>query len=204
MARGGQRLARKLKRAGAKTHHSAQPTARRLYSEEEKLKAVTAVLSVSRDHPSSYAAYDAACIAIGGKPSSGTLSLWVQRYGTQVLAALPQPTDAVTTITDTHASIVDDLVEIRSKMVNRLKDDAVVKLMSGRDTAVTLGITNDHLLKMTGLPVEAQARMKTFMIACGRANMDWQTAIDDYINLIERSIIQPVIDVNALPLPLPR
>lgn len=190
----------KGKRAQAsKPRHATQSTGRREYSVKEKLQAVTALKAAGNDNPYSKRALAAARQQLGATPSVSTLARWMDEYGAQVDKLIPAAMDIQTTVTETHAAVLQDFVSVRGKALDHLLHSDAMDKASARDAAVVAGIAQDHIGKMVGLPAEAQQVMKAFMQLCARFNLDYHTVLDDYMQSIRQQFEPPSIDVQALP-----
>lgn len=158
-------------RATAKTR-ARYPTT---YSHEDKVKAVAAMFAANPEHPMSAASIEAAKAVLGAKVNKTTLYRWSIELESTMQQNHPSLQITQTDqqlILDTTKDVVADFVEIRSKMVNRLKQDDVVEKMSGRDVGVVMGITNDHIIKMKSLPPEIDQAVRELSTECQVDGLD--------------------------------
>lgn len=166
-----------------------RPTRR--FTEVQKIEAVTAAKTIasSTGYPLGKQALEAVQAVLGFRIGTSVLRRWLVAYGSAIdeqmnNALTPAPLTPLAkseVITTTHDNVIKRIERVRDKMLTRLEKDEVVDAMSGRDTGVVMGITNDHMLKMTGLPPEARAAMDKLRLACEGTGLDYVLMVEDMV-----------------------
>lgn len=128
--------------------HAPKPSVRQrpVYTEEEKLAAVTILLQANG---LTHEGITLVRERLNSNVSSGTMSRWIHAYRDRVLAASPslqpQPVDLPGVVEKTRNEVATLLNDAFLKYARHLNKDDIADKSSARDAAVVMGIAYDKL-----------------------------------------------------------
>lgn len=170
------------------------------YTPDEKRAAVTAVLTVSRDHPFSIDALQAASAVLGAPVVPSTLVPWLERYRAEIEPLLPKAPSLDSIVATTRETLTRNLSELTSKVSQHALQDKTIAEASLRDSAVVLGISIDKLSMLSGLSPAMNTLAQQLERACTLRGIDALSIMQDMIDSVIEA--EPMtIDSTAEPHP---
>lgn len=183
--------------------HTRKPADRQRshYSEQDKIKAVTIVLSYGG---MTYEAMEEARRYLNNNKLSYTsMHQWIRRYKDKVLAVTPSLKPSLeSTVTETLDVVVQQMLDARTKYLNRLNQDEVVNQTSARDAGVITGILTDKVKDMTGVTPDETAMIRKFRMLGVRSGRDHlaylQDCYDTWLSHIDNEMATVTIAAHAV------
>lgn len=169
-----------------KRTHTREP-----WPEAARRTAVSAMITANPDHPMSIASVDAARAMLQATIGKGTLLDWLNKYGDEVRATLPQHTSAQEAILAGRDSTLRKMQTVVDKTLDRLVQDKVLDAMAGRDLAVVMGINRDHIRKDTGLPIEFEQLLRQLNADCLTLHYDPVEVLRTMVDKIHARVALP-------------
>lgn len=176
-----------------KATHSSQPLKRTRYSEDDKHRAVTAMLTANFEHPMSDASIRAAQAILNIPIKRDTLYDWIDTYGDKIRPLIPRKS-AVEIVTETHDAVVAKWTQARDLLldttIDRLHDPAAAAIVPIDKAMTGAGIAQDKLDKMQGLSPEIRQSLAELSQACTLANLDLAITLRDIAMTIKDRVAQ--------------
>lgn len=144
----------------------AKPVVHRFFSDDDKLKAVSAAYTANREHPLSHRAMDAARLSIGNPTlHPETMRDWIEQHGKDALALIPaRPLNEV--ILEQRDKTLTQMSQAQSLAMEQLVDQDKAKAASYRDSAVVFGILHDKIQDSIGLSAEIVTKVQALERIC--------------------------------------
>ena len=172
---------------------------RRTYSEREQIQAVTALLHCGHGMPIlSIEGIHAARTLLGAHVATTTLGKWLVLWSDKVketdTSLIPLPIDLPQEIITTRQQVIRNLNTTVTKISTRLTDDAVINEAKLRDLAVTMGISVEKIMLLSGINPELTALVQTLQYECEGTRHNPTTLIEDVINAVrsEKLAYKPI------------
>ena len=169
---------------------------RRHYSEREQVQAVTALLQCGGGL--SIEGIHAARTLLGAHVSHTTLGKWLAKWEETIkttdTSLIPLPIDLPQEIITTRQQVIRNLNTTVTKISTRLTDDTVINEAKLRDLAVTMGISVEKIMLLSGINPELTALVQTLQYECEGTRHNPTTLIEDVINAVrsEKLAYKPI------------
>lgn len=183
----------------------SQKRTRDTYTDEQKIQAVTAMVSVGGEHVLSIEALEAARKVLGAEVATSTLARWKDEYIERVRAVIgnsAQPTELDSVVNSTRQQVIQNYSNFLVSASKRVTEDVVINTASLRDLMVSQGIAIEKLILLTDISPDLSAVVKDYAHVCNRLRLDPVSLLQDYIITIQEEEPRTgsgAIDVSATP-----
>lgn len=158
------------------------------YTDDQRLAAVTILQSMGG--VATIEVHNTILRELNIKPNKVTLLAWNKELKPAVLAAKPelQPVelDVAKLVADTRRTLLTNLAETLRKTSKHLNQDKVIDAMSGRDSAVVLGISAEKLLLMAGRSPATDNLIQELTIALREIDEDIDSVLHSMLDLARK------------------
>lgn len=181
-------MARSLTRNSTVPPQNAPARVQSRYSEDDKLRAVTILQAYGGTV--TIEALNTIHSELAISPSRQILFKWNRELKDKILAAQPdlaQPElDVAKLVADTRRTLLTNLAETLRKTSKHLNQDKVIDAMSGRDSAVVLGISAEKLLLMAGRSPATDNLIQELTIALREIDEDIDSVLHSMLDLARK------------------
>lgn len=167
------------------------------YSTDERKAAVAAALSVSREHPLSYASMMAVQAVLGRNVAVATMHSWLALYRAEIEPMLPNAPSLDSLVADTRERLTRNLSQLALQVSEHALEYKTIKDMSGRDSGVVIGIATDKIQQLTGLSPAVNMKAQQLERTCMMFGVDVLQVIDDIIASMMEAHQTTTIDSTA-------